>query len=901
MYQIYGEKCCGQACPQGLDQNPYFSWRLQSDKNDLEQRSWRIYVKDKSGNLMWDSGYKEGKTTHNHPYEGIELKSATDYVWYVESNATDGSKAISEEKKFTTGILKDHFWRAKWIEADYQRKPCCDETDVSRIFEGGFGKCNSPEEKLNPCLYFRKETVLEKKVQSAKAYVTAHGIYEIYINEKCYGYPLAPGYTAYEDYLEYQCYDVTDAFTPGVNVIGAIVADGWYLGKVGLLGIGNQYGETSALLMQIHLLYEDGTSGIICTDKTFEAGTGAFLYADLYIGEGYDAGKKPTGWLLPGYRNPEWKQVKEKNYSYTQLRGASDEPAAFVKIIKAKQLLTSPKGEKILDVGENIAGFISIKGSAQKGDIIKLEHSEILDDKGNFLQNIMGQNKNQTDVYIVGEDGEFAYRPRFTFHGFQYVRISGIRDVSLEDIEVYVLASDLERTGTFLCSDPKLNKLQENIYRSQQGNMLYIPTDCPQREKSGFTGDMQVFLPTAAYLMDVEAFLRKWLKNMQCEQKADGQIPHTIPDIPSGAKVVSGVSSSGWADACVIIPYKLYMVYDDKTILQDNFDMMLKWMNYVEQQAAAEIPHDYKNLSEEEIAYHQYLWNTGFHFGDWLIPSLNKNWGTESSNASELTKEIVGSAMFAYTTELMTIICDILGEKKLAEYYEMLNKKIKTAFAKVYVKDNGRLKTDYQGMYVLALQMNLIPEGIKEKSVERLVQLIEENNGCLDTGFLSMPFLLDVLYENGREEEAFKILFQEKCPSWLYEVNMGANTIWESWNNILENGTRRSGSYNHFAFGCVGDFMYRRILGIQSMEPGYRRVKIKPGFMYGLSSAKGSFESIFGCIAVTWKKTNDKLLLDVELPPGVEGEVEVGSFKRFIKSGKYRFEKSMEGNDVFSR
>ena len=892
--QIYGLKCCGIKNPQGIFQVPDFSWRLKG-KNGENQKAYRIYVYEKEEikeQLLWDSGKKEGEGGHRILYEGPALDSAQDYLWKVAVCTDSGEMEEGEAQYFSTGILDEKLWRAKWIQADFERKKPDDVLEGWKIFAGLMPYLEKPEEKLNPCLYFRTEITLEKKVKKAKLFATAHGIYDTWVNGVNYGLPLAPGFTKYEQYQEYQSYDITSSLKAGKNVIGAVVADGWYTGKIGLLGAGDQYGDTTAFFAQLMVEYEDGSSEIFGTDESWRAGAGAYMYADLFVGEGYDASKEPEGWMEHGYVNDDWKPVLIRDYGYSQLKGRTDEPAACVRIQKPKALFCSPKGELILDVGENISGYISLSGMAKAGTKIKLEHGEVLDKEGNFQHNILGQNKNQTDVYIAGKDGIFSYCPKFTFHGFQYVRITGFDEARLEDFTVHVLATDMERTGEFQCSDPRLNQLQENIFRSQQGNMLYVPTDCPQREKAGWTGDMQAYAPTAAYLMDVDAFLEKWLANMRLEQLEDGRIPDVIPDIPSNRLISPNKEhcSSGWGDACVIIPYRLYQAYGDIRILRDNYQMMLKWMKYIENKAAAEVPEGYDTSNAEGMKYQKYLWNTGFHYGDWLIPSLSGE-GKSPEEGAELTKELVAPAMYAYTTSLMKEISHVLKETEQEAHFTILNEKIKEAYTHEYLLPDGKLKTDYQGMYVLALQMGLIPVNHREAILARLLRLIEENDGCLDTGFLSMPFLLDVLCDNGRSDKAYDLLYQEKCPSWLYEIRQGANTIWESWNNILEDGTRRDASYNHFAFGCVGDFMYRRILGLNIKEAGYKKMRIAPDLTCRLDWAEGSHETVYGKVWIHWEKEDDKAVLIVEIPPNTEAEVEFAGKVRQVQSGRHIFMK----------
>jgi len=890
MYRIYGEKCNGQRQPSALAEQPEFSWRLFSEEKTITQQSYEITVFDRDLRARWRSGRVFSSRRHNIPYEGSALESASDYFWTVRSYASDGEMAESPFLRFSTGILDPSLWKACWIEADI---PPCPEDDCLegwKIMSGQVPERERPEETMNPAQYFRRELHISKPVRCAKLFASAYGIYRLYLNKDTYGLPLAPGYTVYPDYLEYQCYDVTESLREGSNVLGAVVADGWYRGKMGLLGIGNQYGKTTALLLQMMIEYEDGMREVIGSDDSFTAGTGAYIYADLFVGEGYDASKEPIGWMDPGYSNPGWKRVLTGHYGYENLRGSADEPAAFLRVNGIARLFTTPKGELVADAGENVAGFLAVRGRVRKGSRVSLEYTEVLDAEGNFLKNIIGQNKNQTDVYIADRDGVFEYCPAFTFHGFQYVRITGLEEIHPEDIQVCVLGSRMERTGWFVSDHEKLNRLMQNICRSQQGNMLYVPTDCPQREKSGFTGDMQVYAPTAAILMDVEAFLRKWLVNCRYAQYPDGQVPNTVPDVPSFRLINGDVHcSAGWGDACVIVPYRLYRAYGDIRILRDNYEMMRRWMTYVEDQAAKGIPESCADPTDIQKEHQKYLWNTGFHFGDWLVPSLSRDGVANPMEGAEMTKELVASGVFAYTTSLMQEISELVGDAAGAAHYRFLNGKIREAFAAEYIVGKGRLKTDLQGMYVLALQMKLIPREQIPDMVHRLVELIDEAGGCLDTGFVSMPFLLDTLYDHGKKEEAFSLLFQEKCPSWLYEVNMGANTIWESWTNIAPDGTRNNSSYNHFAFGCVADFIYRRILGINMIEPGYKKVRICPDISCGLHWVKGKQETIYGCICAEWEAGEKDASLTIEIPPDVTAEVDFAGIHSVVGSGTYHF------------
>lgn len=881
MFQIYAEKLDGMREPAGItDTEPVFSWRLRSDREGVGQAAYRIVVATRAGETAWDSGLTASARVHGIPYGGRALSPNTDYVWTVTSTSNRGEQAVGVQQAFSTGITDMSLWRARWIEATSPRKPLTDCTDTVQVMRG-LAPARDPENALNPCLYFRKAVRLDGgEIARAIAYASAHGVYELYVNGDSHGAPLVPGYTVYAEHLECQRYDITASLVRGENVFAAIVADGWYTGKVGLMGIGEQYGTANSFFLQVFVEYADGATAVICSDEGFSWNTGGYRYADLFVGERFDAGLELEGFALPGYDASGWRPVVSRDYGYGRLTGPMSEPARILREQRPKALLRTPAGEVVVDAGENVAGYLRATLRGKRGEVATLEYSETLDEHGDFLQNVRvpGQNKDQKDYYVFGKDGEAVYCPKFTFHGFQYVKVEGAVDPQLSDFTVVVIGSDLEQTGSFACSDERLNRLQENIFRSQQGNMLYIPTDCPQREKAGWTGDMQIYAPTACFNMDVEAFLRAWLGDMRREQLPGGQIPHVIPDIPSNAYVSGAghVSSAGWGDACVIVPYRLYEAYGDARMLAENYDMMLRWMVYVEREASNTFPDGYENMAPERRAWQRYLWNTGFHFGDWLVPSLS---GINSSpmTGAALTKELTATAMFAYSTGLMAEIARILGDRRREVHFGELKHAIKDAFTREYVKDDGSLGVELQGMYVLALQMDLLPETQRRAAFDRLVGMIEANGDRLDTGFLSVPFLLDVLYDNGRPDVAFGLLFQTKRPSWLYEVSWGATTMWESWNNITEDGKRHCRSYNHFAFGCVGDFIYRRVLGLQREAPGYEMVRIQPDFGCGLEWASGSLETVYGRISAEWRVEDGNAVVRAEIPPNVTADIASGT------------------------
>lgn len=873
MFQIYDLTCNGLRYPMGIDEVPHFSWKMKCDQNATYQVAYRIYVKNEDI-VIWDSGEVLSDQSIDIPYEGVKLETGTQYEWKVFVQNNHGEKADCEYQSFFTGICEEGFWDAKWITSTEKRKPILDETNSGAIFSGQVKSLAHPEEQLNPPIYFRREFLLEKEIKKAVIFATAHGIYELFVDGVSVSPMLAPEYTTYEKHLEYQTMDVTEALHKGNHAIGVILADGWYTGKIGLMGIGNQYGDHNAFAMKMLIEYEDGTKDTLVSDDRFRWNYGAYIYADLFVGEYVNYEKLDDTFASAGHDDCDWKDVQVEDFNVSLFKGKTVESVELLKIIKPS-LIHTPAGEMVLDAGENIVGYTTLNLICEKDTEIGLEHSEVLDKDGNFLQNIMGQHKNQKDRLICKAGQKIVYEPHFTFHGFRYVKVTGLSDVREEDFTIHVIGTNLKKTGSFHCSDADLNQLQENIYRSQQGNMLAIPTDCPQRERAGWTGDMQAYTPTATFHMDVLGFLKRWLLDMRLEQLEDGQIPNVIPTLDSN-KYIDGegkkhICSAGWGDACIIVPYRLYQAYGDSSVLRENFEMMQKWMAFVATET-------------DENG----LWNQEFHFGDWLIPSIMAEFHDPMQTAVR-TKEEVASAMYAYTTDMMIDICNVLGKTDEASDYVKLNAKIRKSFSDTYIAEDGSMRQPLQGLYVLALQMNMVEEKKRAGMIANLVKLIHEADDCLDTGFLSVPFLLDTLCECGENELAYTLLMQKKAPSWLYAVTKGATTIWENWMAILPDGTRTNCSYNHFAFGCVGDFIYRKIGGLQIEEAGFKKVHIEPDFSCGLHSATTTFDSPYGEIVIDWKKEDTHVVMKVILPPGTSGSIVLNGKCMEIDNGYHEF------------
>lgn len=904
MLSLSEVRCCGMNNPIGLDGNRFnFSWKLSSDKNNTIQNSYRIVVCDeRDGILVWDSGVQLSVSQSAIAYNGAELTSNRYYSYEITVTDNYGESASSKGHCFSLGI-KEHEWKASWIG--------CQESDLNtnvkmvskeemcqdfKCMVSGQPMSANAARQLEPCRIYRKEFIVEEDIPEAFLSITAHGLYDAKINgRRVTDTRLNPGFTAYDDYLEYQTYEVAPLIKKGVNVLTVILADGWYRGTFGILGYGNNYGLELALLVQLQMKNNQGTTKYVISDNTFTYCDTNIVYSDLMIGEKKD-NRIPMEYLYQAdCDTSSMKQAAVKNIGFSNLHGIVCEPVRCTQIIKEPMIIISPKGETIVDFGQNMVGGIRLKAAGPAGTEIKMEFSEVLDKEGNYINNISGFHRDQTDYFILGGKGIETFETSYTTHGFRYVKISGYPGtLHPENVEAMVIGTDLETSGYFMTSNPKLNQLQSNIQWSQRGNMLSIPTDCPQREKAGWTGDILVYGKTATFNQNVKQFLRKWLKNMEKEQFENGLIPVIVP-YPLGYNAMQKDAfgtdtSAGWGDAAIVVPWTLYEVYDDISILQESFGMMKKWMDYVEKDVSENMPEYDEPLSSERLERQKYLWNTNFHFGDWLYPSCkNENGETDMWRSAYTTKELVATALYAQSTRLMAKTCQLLKNQKLADYYTELNNKIREAFADEYVQKDGSIPGAVQGIYVLAIAQEMAKPELLQKMADHLVELIHENNDCLDTGFMSIKYLIPVLEKTGHSDVARTLLYQEKCPSWLYEIKMGATTMWETWNCIKEDGTRTHESYNHYAFGCIGEWMYQTLAGISLLEPGYRRFKIEPSFDYKLDYVKASYESIYGTIRSEWEINDTQGYITIEVPVGTHADIVLPGIHTTIGSGTYTY------------
>jgi len=814
------------ANPIGIDSpNPRFSWQLTSQKRGVMQSAYELKVSS-GKEIVWSTGKVLSAQSVHVSYAGSALESGKKYSWQVRVWDNAGKAgAWSSPATFQTAFLKSSDFIAKWIEPGY-----------------------TEDTVMRPSPLMRKQFSVSKKISSATAYISAHGIYEAYINGKRVGDSyFTPGWTAYKKRLQYQVFDVSDMLSTGQNAIGVMLGNGWYRGIIGYQNNINYYGKNVALLCQINIEYTDGTSESLISDESWTSTTGPVVYSEIYNGEVYDARLEKSGWALPSFSDKEWEGVKLASHPKNVLIATRNEQIKKQEVFAPVKIFKTPEGDQVIDFGQNLVGLVSMKVSGKAGDKVILSHAEVLDKEGNFYTENLRAAKAQ-DTYILKGGGEEVYEPHFTWHGFRYLRVEGYPgEIKPESFKAIVLYSDMELTGTFSTSNELINQLQHNIQWGQKGNFLDVPTDCPQRdERLGWTGDAQVFARTAAFNMNVNNFFSKWLLDLEADQ-VEGKVPYVVPNVlGEGA-----VNSAGWADAATIIPWNMYLVYGDKQLLARQYASMKA---YVE--------------SIRKIAVND-LWNTGFHFGDWLF------YGPDDDNdgrAAVTDKYLITQCFYAHSTQLLINSAEVLGYQEDIDLYKPMLKAIKEAFLKEYMTPNGRLVSGTQTAYVLALNFDMLPENLRSQAAKRLADNIQSYGNHLTTGFLGTPYLCHVLTRFGYNDLAFKLLLQDTYPSWLYPVKNGATTIWERWDGQKPDGTFQNAgmnSFNHYAYGAIGDWMYRILAGIDTYEDGvgYKHSRIKPYIGGGFTNVSSSLETYYGTLSSEWKVEGRKIILNVQIPP----------------------------------
>ena len=832
--------------PIGIDAlQPRLSWRIASAQRNTMQSAYQLQVAAnessviRGANLLWDSGKTTSDASVFVDYAGPPAVSRTRYYWRVRVwDASGRASPWSAVAFWETGLLQPGDWSARWVGPPP----------------------TSADSLPSPSPLLRRAFRVADHVRSARVYVTSLGLYELYLNGQRVGDQLfTPGWTSYHRRLQYQTYDVTPPLRPGANVFGAMLGDGWYRGKLGFFGQRNLYGRQLSLRAQLEIRYESGRTESVVSDADWKTTVGPILTSDIYGGETYDARRELSGWATAPYDDREWAAVAllDPPSPLPVLVASLSPPVHRVRELRPVDMRRAPSGETIFDLGQNFTGWarLTVRGSA--GTTVTLRFGEVLDRDGNlYTANLRAAA--QTDRYTLSGKGREVYEPHFTFHGFRYVAARGLpAPPDSATITGIAVSSDLAQTGSLVTSDSLLNQLQRNIVWGQRSNFLDVPTDCPQRdERLGWTGDAQVFARTAAFNMDVSGFFAKWLADVAADQDPSGSVPWVVPN-PLGGDSIRFAGTAGWSDVAVIIPWTMYLMYGDRRLLERQYPSMRAWVDYARRRAGADL-----------------IWRPGWQFGDWL--ALHSD--DPSYPGATTGTDLIATAFLAHSTELVARAATVLGRSDDGATYGALFRKIRDAFNREFVSRTGRVGENTQTAYALAIAFDLLPDSLVPIAAGRLAQDVTAREHHLTTGFLGTPYLLHVLKATGHVGDAFALLMQRSYPSWLYPITRGATTMWERWDGIRPDSSFEDpgmNSFNHYAFGAVGDWMYQNIGGIDidSAGPGYRRSRIAPRPGAGLTSASASLETVYGTLSSAWRLDGQRFTLDVAIPANTSAEV----------------------------
>ena len=819
--------------PFGLSvKNPRFSWKLKSGRTDTMQKNYRIVVTESgSGNTVWDSKLIESDASIHVEYAGGALLDETAYSVHVE--ACDNHDEKSEiEGGFVTGIFDPASFQARMITHDLS-------------------------EDNKSCPVFYSSFATRKKVKRAVAYVTSYGVYEMSVNGKTAGdLRMAPGWTSYKNRLQYQIYDITELIDKR-NFVEITVGNGWYKGILGFTLKPNNYGDRVAAFAEIHVFYEDGSCDKIFTDENWGVREGQILSSEIYMGESVDTTKAD---FAEG-------KVSVTEFDPKTLVAQENEPVRVTKRLKPVKIFTDPEGNKLVDFGQNLTGVVELNIKGKKGQKVTVKHAETLDKNGVFYPETL-RKAVSIDAFVLNGERQ-VLSPKFTFHGFRYAKIEGIEDLTEDMFTALVIHSDMEEIGDFECSNKKVNQLYSNVTWSFRDNFLDVPTDCPQRdERLGWMGDAQVFCWTASEIRNTARFYSKWMKDIGAESSLEKGVPHVVPDI------LGSYSSSAWSDAAVIIPWAVYQTYGDTRILSDSWQCMHEWVDHI------------RNHCGDNG-----LWQTGFQYGDWL--ALDKEEMADRTGATD--KYLIANAYYLYVTDIVRKTAKVLGHSDAEKSYSKLYEKTLEAFRSEYYTSTGRIVSETQTGAVISLFFGLAREKDRKRILDALVENIAAHKNHLVTGFVGTPYLCHVLSENGAHDLATVLFMREDYPSWLYAVNKGATTIWERWNSITPEGdfdVSGMNSLNHYAYGSIADWMFRKISGIEQLEPGYKRFRVKPMLVKGIYSFDRSFETMYGTIESHVSCKDRRIKVKVVVPVNTTAELTLPeqTETKVLGSGTYEFD-----------
>lgn len=892
--------------PMGIDaRHPRFSWKIQSEENNVVQTAYQVVCRNEE-KTIYDSGVCQSSQSVGVRYEGEELASGSRVEWYVKV-WTGSEEAVSDTAWFEMGLLHESDWKAQWIEP---------EGEIDFMV-------------MNPAPYLRKSFQVKGGLKKARIYQTAHGLYDFWINGKeGTADKFNPGFTSYYHRIQYQAYDITELLSEGENVWSVILGDGWWRGIVGGTAR-NNFGYKLHFLGQIVLTYEDGSTEIIASDESFRTSFGGLLLDDMKAGNIYDASKEPEGWKLQGFDDSGWKAVHPAENEFCDHKLLI--PSRSVPVVEREHFipktLRDANGDLVLDLEQNIAGYMrfTFRG-CRKGQEITIQHGEDMKDGAFSIANLcMGtifEERFQMVNYIAKGDPVENFCPMFAIFGFRYVRILGydgeIQPGDFEDVAVY---SDMEEVGDFRCSNPLVNQLVSNSRWSQKGNFMDVPTDCPTRERSPWTGDSQVYARTAADFMDVYPFFEKWMLDLNEEQLKSGKICNTVPatnttqnveEVKRKRKALEGADmndsmvlislgdmenggmldgSAGWSDMATIIPYTMYLCYGDLTIIKNQYASAKKHVDYMLDRAKEANP-----MRSEAPEYHtwtdgeldsDYVYDTQYHWGEWLEAdqSLETEMAAMGQKFQNPDPE-VPTAFMCYGARLLSEMAGLLGYKEDEEKYGKICERIRTVFNKYFIPESGVIKENRQAPNVRALAFGICAPEKRELLAEKLNEMIVKNDYHLNTGFLATPYLLSVLTDMGYTDTAYRLLEQETKPSWLYNVKLGATTILEEWCGM----ETHTGSYNHYSAGAVCDFLFTRVCGIQPLmsSPGYKEFLLKPQAGGTLTEASASFKSPYGTILSEWKREGKQIKYTFTIPANTKARIQLpGQEEIAVGSGTY--------------
>jgi alpha-L-rhamnosidase len=849
--------------PLGLDERaPRLSWAIESQRRGARQVAYHVRVASTAKKLaakeddLWDSGRVESNQTTQVVYAGQPLHSREACHWCVEVWDDAGHAAHSTPSHWTMGLLEPDAWSARWIAADPEIFKHDPEAIAPTLTEPG-----------TPAL-FRKEFEVHGPIKRATLYASARGLFRLRLRGRRVGEDIfAPEWTDYDKRIHYRTYDVTRLVGRGRNVIAAMLGDGWWSGYVGWQETRARYGSLeNSLLIQLEVELAHGERFTVGTDSTWRCNTGPIISSDFMMGEIYDARRERTGWDRTDFIGRGWLPAREVAAPTVPLVAQRSEPVRVVDTIVPVSMKEVRPGVFIYDLGQNITGWVRLRfNNAAPGTRVQLRHGERLNPDGTLYTENLRRAK-ATDVYICKGGGEEDWEPRFTFHGFQYVELTGLTTAPAKNtVTGCVVHSATPPAGRFECSQAGVNRLWLNGLWSQRDNFLSVPTDCPQRdERLGWMGDAQVFLRTASYNMDVAAFFTKWMIDVEDAQTADGIFPDTAPRLREGENFVGldGLGgAAGWADAGVIIPWTIWRVYGDKRIIERHWQAMTKWLDWIER-------HNPDGLRTCEL---------GNNYGDWLCIPSDTTFRTHSP-----MKNLLATAYWADDAAKLARMARELGREADAKRFSAMFEKVRDAFQKEFLRQDGRLTVETQTAYLLALAFNLLPDNVRARAAEHLVENIKALDWHLSTGFIGISHLNPQLTLAGHADVAYRLLLRDDYPSWLYPVKHGATTIWERWNGRTEKDgffNPQMNSFNHYSLGSVGEWLFRHVAGIEldPEVPGFQQFVLKPFIGQGLDFARASYRTMHGEIVSDWKHAGNRLTWTIHIPASTSARVHVPS------------------------